>query len=147
MINLECNSVFWAFGIKLSFLNLCDQQTTIHSVDANGLPGKLPAGYSFVRGLKLNVLTNGQLLQNLPDGSGVQMSFPLYNQSRDSYAVLYWDGSKWVEVSTQLSIDKIPQTLTINTGDELYQLVQNVTDVFYPILTTGKTGVFVLVKK
>ena len=107
----------------------------------------MPAGFSFVRGLKLDVLTNGQLLQNLPDGSGVQMSFPLYNQSRDSYAVLYWDGSKWVEVSTQLSIDKIPQTLTINTGDELYQLVQNVTDVFYPILTTGKTGVFVLVKK
>ncbi len=139
--------MFWAFGIKLSYLSLCDQQTTVHSVGANGLPAKLPAGFSFVMGLKVDVLTNGQLLKELPDGSGIRMSFPLYNQSNDQFAVLYWNGSEWVEISAQLSMDKISQTLTVNTGDELYQLTHSVTDVFYPILTTGKTGIFVLVKK
>jgi hypothetical protein len=147
LINLDCNSVFWAFGIKLSFLNLCDQQTTVHSVDSSSLPAKLPVGFSFVRGLKLDVLTNGQSLQDLPDGSGVQVSFPLYNQSKDQFAVLYWNGSAWVEISNQLSMDKISETLNLNNGDGLYQLIHSTTDVFYPILTTGKTGTFVLVKK
>ncbi|HLO32203.1 MAG TPA: HYR domain-containing protein [Anaerolineales bacterium] len=147
LIDLDCNSIFWAFGIKLSFFNLCDQQTTIHSVGAGELPGKLPTGFSFVLGLNVDVLTNGQIIKNLPDNSGIEMDFPTYNQSQDQFAVLYWNGSEWVEVSQQISIDKLSQTLTLSADDELYQLIQNATQVFYPTLTTDKTGIFVLVKK
>jgi len=152
LIDLDCNSIFWMFGIKLTFYNLCDQQTTIHSVQASGLPGKLPTGFSFVMGLKVEVLTNGQIIKKLPDGTGIELDYPLYKQSRDQFAVLYWndpdgDGKgEWIEISKQLSQDKISQALTTKSTDELYQLIHT-SAVFYPTLTTDKTGIFILVKK
>ena len=147
MIKLDCNSVLWAFGIKLTFFNLCGDQTTVHSVDASSLPAPLPAGSTFVRGLKLDILTNGQIIQDLPDGTGIDMDFPLSNQLPDHSAVLYWNGSQWVEISQHLNKDQISQTLGISAPDELYQLIQNITQVFYETLTTDKTGIFVLVQK
>ena len=153
-----CSSdlVFWAFGIRLSFFNLCDQQTTIHSVEASDLPDKLPAGFSFVMGLNVDILTEGQIIKELPNGSGIEMDFPIYNQSQDEFTVLYWsdeDGNghgEWIEVSKQISSDEISQMLNANSGNELYQLLdgsQSLMDLFYQTLTTEKTGVFVLVKK
>jgi hypothetical protein len=147
LIALDCNSVFWAFGIKLTFFNLCGDQTTVHSVGAGDLPAPLPSGFSFVRGLKIDILTNGQVLQDLPDGAGVEMDFPLYQQLPDHSAVLYWNGSQWIEISQQISKDQISQMLSVTASDELYRLIQNTTQVFYPTLTTDKTGIFVLVQK
>ena len=156
LINLDCNTVFWAFGIKLSYFELCDQQTTVHKIDTSDLPAKLPAGFSFVMGLNIDVLSDGQIIEELPAESGIEMDFPLYNQSQDKFAVLYWsaedgDGKgEWIEVSKQIGMDKISQA--VSTGDDLYQLVnksssQGFTNLFYQTLTTNKTGVFVLVKK
>jgi hypothetical protein len=156
LIDLDCNSVFWAFGIKLSFFNLCDQQTTIHSVEASDLPDKLPAGFSFVMGLNVNILTDGQIIHDLPDGSGIELDFPIYNQPQDEFTVLYWsdedgDGKgEWIELSKQISPDEISQMLDAKGGDELYQLFdgdQSLMDLFYQTLTTQKTGTFVLVRK
>ncbi len=152
LIPLDCNTVLWAFGIKLSFLNLCDQQTTLHRVGANDLPAELPAGFSFVMGLDVDILTNGQLIKDLPDGSGVEMDFPLYDQSQDKFAVLYWsdkggDGKgEWIEVSKSLNPSEISTALS--QGNDLYHLVdQGLVNLFYQTLTTDKTGIFVLVKK
>jgi hypothetical protein len=149
LIDLDCNSVFWAFGIKLTFYNLCDQQTTIHSVSANDLPAQLPAGSTLVMGLNLDILTNGQILQDLPNNAGIEMDYPIVNGSHEQFAVLYWDetAGKWVEVSQQLGADKISQALGTSAPDELYQLIQTSVSTFYPALTTDKTGIFVLVKK
>lgn len=153
MIELDCNSIFWAFGIKLTFFNLCDQQTSIHSVGETDLPLKLPTGYTFVRGLKVDVLTNGQLLKELPGTSGIEMDFPLNKQARDQFAVLYWsdpdgDGKgRWIELTEQINASKISELLGISTGEELYQLIHNAAIGFYPILTTEQTGIFILVKK
>jgi hypothetical protein len=147
-IDLECNSVIWAFGIKLSFLNLCEQQATLNSIGASDLPAELPDGFSFVIGLDVDVLSDGQALEALPDGTGIEMDFPLYEQSADQFAVLFWseaDG-KWIEVSEAIDAKALSQTLS--AGDGLYQvLTDSLTDLFYQILTTQKTGVFVLVKK
>jgi hypothetical protein len=153
LIKLDCNSVIWAFGIKLTFYNLCDYQTTIHSVGANELPFELPDGYSYVKGLKVDILTAGQLLKELPANAGIEMDFPLNKQSRDQVAVLYWsdpdgDGQgNWIELTKQINFNKISELLGITTGDELYQLIQSFTSSFYPTLTTEKTGIFILVKK
>ena len=146
MINLDCNSSFSAFGIKLSFLNLCDQQTTLKSVGASELPGKLPDGYTFVKGLNVDVLSANQVIADLPSGTGVEIDFPITGGSKDQFAVLHWNGSAWVEISQQVRSDNISQTLGNNTGNELYQ-VQNTIADFYQVLTTNKTGIFVLVKK
>jgi hypothetical protein len=84
------------------------------------------------------------------------MDFPIYAQSQDQFAVLYWsdaDGNgsgEWIELSQQLSPDEISKILSSSAGDELYRLVDgsaSLTDLFYPILTTDKTGVFILVNK
>ena len=147
MIDLDCNSVIWAFGIRINFLNLCDQQTTIHSVGADGLPASLPAGYSLLLGIELDILNDGQVLESLPDGAGIEFDFPL--RSTGMPAVLYWDETarQWVEISTSLERREIPEALLRTTGDELYRLVRNQGSIIFPVLTTDQTGIFVLVSK
>jgi hypothetical protein len=150
LIDLDCDSVLWAFGIKLSFFNLCDYQTTLHSVEPGDLPGQLPAGYSFVMGLDVDILNAGQFIEELPDASGIELDFPTYGKSADGFAVLFWseaDG-KWIEISEQIGAGEITQTINASPDDELYQvLTESLTNLFHQILTTQKTGVFVLVKK
>jgi hypothetical protein len=124
VINLSCNSTFWAFGIKLSFMNLCDYQTTLHRIDAGNLPGQLPDGSTFAMGLDLSILSQNQAIEALPNGTSVQMDFPI-SGGKDQFAVLHWDGSAWVEVAPQA-----------NDSQSSYQIV-----------TTDKIGSFVLVKK
>ncbi|HET9915367.1 MAG TPA: HYR domain-containing protein, partial [Anaerolineales bacterium] len=125
VVNLKCNSVFTVFGVKLSFQNLCDGQAKLTHVSTNNMPGVLPDGFSFVMGLDVDILIKNQIIENLPDGTSIQMDFPILGGSSDQFAVLHWNGSQWVEVSPQ-------------TGDA---------QSFYQILTTDETGIFVLVKK
>ena len=150
LIDLDCNSVLWAFGIKVSFYNLCDYQTTLHSVAASDLPAGLPEGFEFVMGLDLAILSEGQFIEELPAASGIQMDFPTYEQSLDQFAVLFWseaDG-KWIEVTAQINADEISQTLNATAESELYQvLTESLSELFYQALTTQHTGVFILVKK
>jgi hypothetical protein len=81
------------------------------------------------------------------------MDYPLNKQSQAHLALLYWndpegDGKgEWVQVTKQLGKDKIFQTLSVKSADEFYRLITSATDTFYPILTTDKTGIFILVKK
>jgi hypothetical protein len=146
LIDLNCNTVLTVFGIKLSFFNLCEQQTSIRGVGVNDLPAALPDGFSFVVGLDLSILTNGQAVDSLPDGTGIEMDFPA--GAADQFAVLYWDESKgeWMEVSQEMAQDKVSEALS-GSGPGLYHLTGNSLDSIYPVLTTDKTGTFVLVKK
>ncbi|HLO31095.1 MAG TPA: HYR domain-containing protein [Anaerolineales bacterium] len=145
-INLDCSTTFWAFGIKLAFINLCDHQTVLNSVGANNLPSKLPDGLTFVMGLDMSILSDNQILSDLPDGTGVQMNFPISGGSTDKFAVLYWNGSQWLEISQRIGSDQLSQILSTNSGNEFFQ-VQAAGNSFYQVLTTDKTGIFVLVKK
>ena len=150
LIDLDCNSVLWAFGIKISFYNLCDYQTTLHRVETSGLPAQLPEGFSFVMGLDVDILSAGQFIEDLPDASGIEMDFPTYDQPSDQFAVLFWSAAdgKWIEVSQQIPADQISQTLNVTAEDELYQILnENFSNLFHQALTTQKTGIFVLVKK
>jgi hypothetical protein len=109
-------------------MSLCDYQTILENIDADMLPGKLPEGYSLVMGLDLSILRENQAVETLPEGTGVQMDFPVLDNSKDQLTVLYWNGSAWIEISQQ-------------AGDE------NTANNFYQIVTTDKTGIFVLAKK
>ena len=146
-MDLDCDSVFLIFGVRVSFMNLCDQQTVINAVEASTLPGDLPAGYSFVMGLDLDVLSDGQSLETLPPGTGVELDFPVV--ATGEYAVLFWDEDqgKWVEVSAALDVDQLAGALSGESGDGLYQLSDDVDDLFFEVLTTNQTGIFVLVQK
>jgi hypothetical protein len=125
IIALGCDSAFWAFGVRLSFTNLCGYQATLDNLNPPDLPGVLPDGYSFVMGLDLRILRGNQAVEQLPEGTEVQLAFPLLGNSPDRFAVLSWDGSAWKEVAPQGSSDP----------------------GFYQVTTTEQTGIFVLVKK
>ena len=146
LIDLDCDSVFSAFGVKLSFINLCDQQATIKGITAGSLPGKLPSGFTFVTGLNVQILNDGLVLQALPDGSGIQLDFPTSGAADDEFVVIYWNGSAWIEVTQKTSEDKVSALVDTNAANELYQ-IESAGDAFYKVLTTEETGIFVLVKK
>ena len=152
LINLDCLTTINTFGIKVTFFNLCDYQAILNSVDGTSLPGRLPNGDSFVMGLDVLVLDQGQDIQSLPNGTGIQMDFPAGSQ--DQFAVLYWndedgDGNgEWMEISQLLNSDKLSQVMSADPADELYHISASAADGnLYKILTTEKTGIFVLVKK
>ena len=96
-------------------------------------------------GLDLAILDNGQELQTLPAGTGVQLDFPV---AAGEYAVLFWDeaAGAWVEVSSPLDAGDVAEALGSDEGDGLYQLNPSIAN-FLQILTTDKTGIFVLVQK
>ena len=62
------------------------------------------------------------------------------------FAVLYWNGSKWVEIMQTTGADKISTLVNANPANGLYQ-IESADEDLYKILMTEKTGVFVLVKK
>ena len=101
----------------------------------------------------MDILTNGQFLRNLPDGTGIEMDIPFFNASPDRFTLLYWnapDGAgtgEWVEVTQPLSRNQLTRALTTKSADELYKLTTAAGDMFYPGLTTDQTGIFVLVRK
>ncbi len=138
--------MFTVFGVQLSFINLCDQQAAIKGLTTGSLPGKLPNGFTFVAGLNVQILSNGQILQALPDGSGIQLDFPTSGSADDQFTVLYWNGSAWVEITQKTSEDKVSALVDADAANELYQ-IEFADDAFYKVLTTEKTGTFVLVKK
>jgi len=156
-IDLACNSIFWVADIKIGFLNLCDYQSAMQGVDAKSLPGKLPQGYSFVMGVDVDVLLNGQAIKELPVGSGIQFDFPVNDAPKDQFVVLYWsdddgDGKGvWLEVSQEVAEAKLSEALLKNAADELYRITRDslnqADDIYYPIVTTEKTGIFALVTK
>lgn len=124
----------------------------MESVSASDLPASLPAGYAYVKGVRVDVLTSGQFIQNLPDGTGIEMDIPFFNASPDTFTLLYWsdpDGDgrgEWIEVTKPLSRNQLLEALTTESPDELYRIMTAAGAMFYPGLTTDQTGIFVLVQ-
>ena len=114
------------------------------------LPRCLPAP-PICWGVDVNILSSGQVLKNLPDGAAIELDYPLL--SIDQLAVLYWDDpdgdgrGEWVDVLQPLSRSQLPQALTTKSEGELYRLNTLTDGGFYPVLTTDRTGIFILVAK
>jgi hypothetical protein len=150
-VNLDCDSIFWIWGIKLTFYNLCGQQSMMYGIGANHLPARLPDGTSYLLGVEVNLLRGNQVVQNLPDGAGIELDYPLISTAQ--LAVLYWndpdgDGQgEWVEVSQPLRRSQLTDALTTESEDELYELITLPGAGFHPVLTTDQTGIFILVAK
>ena len=150
LIDLGCLKVVNAFNIKVTFHNLCGYQAIITSAGADTLPQQLPTGLAFVKGLNINVLLNGQLVNKLPTGTGIQLDFPVPANTQDQYAALLWDNEKkvWLDVTQLMKDEELMKTLSTDTEDGLYQIIPTETlKTFYRILTIEKSGTIILVKK
>jgi hypothetical protein len=123
----------------------------MYGIGANHLPAPLPDGTSYLLGVEVNLLRGNQVVQNLPDGAGIELDYPLISTAQ--LAVLYWndpdgDGQgEWVEVSQPLRRSQLTDALTTESEDELYELVTLPGAGFHPVLTTDQTGIFILVAK
>jgi hypothetical protein len=144
LIDLDCFTTANAFGILVTFYNLCEQQAIMDEVNENTLPSALPNGYKFIKGINVDILGNGQLLDTLPSNAGVQMDFPLPGGS--DFAVLYWNDGEWVEISQLMNDAELDKMLSTDAGNELYKLSSSNAGV-NKVLTTELTGTFVLVQK
>lgn len=144
LIDLNCFTVANAFGVLVTFHNLCDEQAVIEEVNEDSLPSALPSGVTFVKGVDVQVLHNGQLLTALPNDTGVQMDFPLPGGS--DFVVLYWNNGEWVEVSQLMNDADLDAILSTDADNELYKMGSS-NNSLNKALTTELTGTFVLVKK
>ncbi len=143
-VDLECFTVANAFGVLVTFYNLCDQQAVMDEIGESTLPSALPSGYTFVKGLNVDILGNGQLLNALPGNAGIQMDFPL--PSGSEFVVLYWNNGEWVEISQLGNNADLDALLAADADNELYKLSSSNANVS-KALTTELFGTFVLVQK
>ncbi len=144
LIDLDCSTVANVFGVIVKFHNLCNHQAVLNEVTENSLPGALPNGFTFVKGLDVDVLSNGQSLQSLPNGAGVEMDFPVSDGA--NYVVLYWNNRQWVEITQPMNAADLTSILNADPENELYKMSSS-NSAFNNVLTTETTGIFVLVKK
>jgi len=154
LLDLDCLTTVDSFGMKVTFHNLCDYQAAIADVQADTLPSPLPSEYSFVQGLNVLVLFEQQVVKDLPTGAGVQLDFPVPANSQDQFAVLLWDDQdgdgkgEWLDVTQLIKDQELSKVLSADPNDELYELLPTKTlETFYRVVTTEKTGTFILVKK
>lgn len=150
LIDLECFTVVNAFGVKVTFYNLCEHQAVITKMEANTLPGQLPNGASFTQGLNVTVLFDGEPLEELPVGAGIQLDFPITANTHDRFEVLLWDNEnkEWLDVTQTIKDGELAKVLSADAEDELYRIAPTeTTKALYRILTAEKTGTFVIVKK
>jgi hypothetical protein len=143
-IELDCNTKIKMDGIQVIFYNLCDQQAILNLLDANNLPGALPAGTTFVTGLNVTVLNQGQVMKALPTSTGIEMDFP--SDTAGKFAVLFWDNGKWIEITQSLNEADLIKALSNDASNGLYKILSSENGMF-KMLTTQNTGMFVLIKR
>lgn len=149
LFDLECFTVLNAFGVNITFHNLCDHQAVVTEVTSDKLPGQLPDG-AFVKALTIDILAEGALIKEFPQGAGLQLEFTIPADSQDQYAVFLWDAENkdWLDITQLMKDEDLSKMLTTDAEDELYQIVPTeTTKALYRILSTEKTGTFVIVKK
>lgn len=150
LIELDCFSVVNAFGMRVTFHNLCEHQALITSIDSDTLPAQLPAGAIFEKALNIQVLFDGQLVKELPLGTGIQLDSAIPENTQAQYAVLLWndENKEWLDITQLMKDEELSKMLSTDAEDELYQIEPTETmKAFYRILTTEKFGTFVIVKK
>ena len=104
LIKIDCqgsvNYTLQPDGTRIIFNNLCSYNATIDSVPAEGLAHPLPENSLYLNGVSVSVLNSVANVSVLPDGASVLVEFILPAGVRStSLSVLFWDGSKWIELS------------------------------------------------
>lgn len=103
-------------GDFVTFTDLCGYDALLETVPGEGLPGALPSGAQYVSGLNVTLIQNGNAVAPLPDGTSMTVSFMIpAGMEGQTFTILYWDGSKWVEESVSVESGYV-KTATSNPG-------------------------------
>jgi len=79
--------------------NLCDVEFQLKELVENDLPGELPSGATHLGSLDAQVTSGGTAQDTLPPSGKITLKFPIPDGvDETSLAVLFWNGSAWVEV-------------------------------------------------
>jgi hypothetical protein len=85
------------------FTNLCGLTFQLEQAENDGLPGVLPNGASYIEGMSAKMSIDGKSVDIIPAGGQITLKFPIpEGKDETSLAVMFWDGSKWVEVSGEV---------------------------------------------
>jgi hypothetical protein len=103
-------------GAKVTFIGLCGYQAVLEEVGARALPQSLSQGATFVNGITVTVLQDGNQVDPLPDGTSFLLGLPTPPDSEDKYGILFWDGNKWTELNGQESDDGFFEVSSNQTG-------------------------------
>jgi len=119
-ITLSCENPM----TKLQMLNgnyvilaeLCGYDALLDEVPEVDLPGGLPDGGQYVSGLNVVLTQDGDEVEPLPDGTNLMVAFKVPSgMASESFAILHWDRSSWVEESVIIE-DGYVKTTSSNTG-------------------------------
>jgi hypothetical protein len=82
----------------------------------NDLPGDLPDGNQFTSGLNVTLKLNDDVVDGFPQGADMTVAFMIpAGMEGESFTILRWDGSDWVEESVSVA-DGYVTTTTNHTG-------------------------------
>jgi len=82
---------------------LCGYEAMLDAVTESDLPGALPEGDEFASGLNVTLKKDGSEVNELPVGTSMTVSFMIpAGMEGETFAIMRWDGSNWVEESVNL---------------------------------------------
>jgi len=97
--------------IKNVFAPLSDQIVVVTAPSTAGdLPADLPAGKTFAASASLTLMQGGEEIQSTPDGA--QAFFEIPAGMNPPFVVLFWNGSEWIEVPSQVVGGKVVFSVT-----------------------------------
>ena len=103
-------------GDYVSFGNLCRYDALLDDVIETGLPGLLPDGSQYVSGLNVTLAQDGNTVEPFPAGTNMAVAFKIPSgMEGETFAILRWDGSNWVEESVSVENGYVKATSS-NTG-------------------------------
>jgi Right handed beta helix region len=103
-------------GFEVIIANLCGYETRLGEVTETELPADLPNSAQFVSGLNVSLTQDGNTVALLPTGASMTVLFTIPGgMEGDSFGILHWDGSKWVEENVIVENGSVKAT-TSNTG-------------------------------
>jgi hypothetical protein len=93
----------------VTFTSLCGYSATL-TEGAENKASNLPAGKKYVGGINIELLKDGSLVEELPAGSTIELSFEIpTDMTGKTLAFLFWDSTAnaWVEKSLTVADGKV----------------------------------------
>jgi len=92
----------------VEFCGLCGYSVSLAEETADTVPFEMPEGVSMLLGLTINLFDkNGDLVEELPAGATMTLTFPMGTKVEDLLGIQLWDPEKeeWVLLIDTLATD------------------------------------------